>query len=138
MAIDPSLPLQAALVTAIKTLATEAGNSVFDQVPAGNPFPRVTIGSWQSIPNDADCYEGTESFVQIDVWSRAVGSPEAKGIAGAIRDRLHDGDLAASGHVIELMTVESIDFNRDADGLTSRARISLRILSQPAASDSPP
>lgn len=132
MASDPSHALQVALVRELRALGTAAWGNVFDQVPSGDPFPRITLGPWQSIPNDADCSEGTESFVQIDVWSRAVGFPEAKGIAGTIRDRLHNGELDVSGHRVELMLVQSIDTSRDPDGLTSRARISLRILSQPA------
>ncbi len=131
MASDPSHALQVALVRELRALGTAAGGNVFDRVPPDDPFPRITFGPWQGIPNDADCYEGTESFVQIDVWSRAVGFPEAKGIAGAIRDRLHNGELDVSGHRVELMLVQSIDTSRDPDGLTSRARISLRILSQP-------
>ncbi len=125
-------------MSAIKALSTAAGTNVFDRVPDSSPFPRVTIGPWQSIPDDADCYEGTESFVQVDVWSRAVGFPEVKGIADDIRDALHDGDLSVTGHTVEMMTVESIDYSRDPDGLTNRARISLRILSQTASVDSPP
>lgn len=133
MATDPSLALQGALVAAIRALATAAGSNVFDAVPPSDPFPRVTLGPSQSIPVDADCYAGTESFQQIDVWSRGVGFPEAKAIADAIRDRLHDADLTVSGHVLDLMTVESINYSREPDGLTSRARISVRILSQPSA-----
>lgn len=132
MATDPALAIQAALVAKLKTPATAAGNHVYDQPPAANPFPRVTIGPSQSVPNDADCYEGTETFLQIDVWSRAVGFPEVKGIADAVRDRLHDGSLSVTGHTVELMRIESIDYSRDPDGLTNRARISLRILSQPS------
>lgn len=132
MASDPALPLQGALQAALKALATAAGSNVFDRVPPSDPFPRIAIGAWQSIPDDGDCYEGTETFAQIDVWSRAVGFPEVKGIADAIRDRLHNGDLDVAGHHVELMAVESIDYIRDPDGLTSRARISLRILSQPS------
>lgn len=133
MASDPAFALQVALVRELRALGTAAGEHVFDRVPEQrDPFPRVTFGAWQSIPDDADCYEGTESFVQIDTWSRSVGYPEVKGIAGAIRDRLHNGDLVVDGHTVEMMTVESIDYSRDPDGLTSRARISLRILSQPS------
>lgn len=132
MATDPAFSLQVALVAALKAIATAAGSNVFDRVPPGDPFPRITLGPSQSVPNDADCYDGTETFQQIDVWSRSVGLPEVKRIADAIRDRLHDGDLTLSGHTLELMTVESIDYSRDPDGLTNRARISVRVLSQPS------
>lgn len=130
---DPALALQGAIVSAIKALATAAGTNVFDQVPETDPFPRVTVGIGQSVPApELPCYDGTESFVQIDVWSRQVGLPEAKTVAAAIRARFHDGALTLAGHTLELMRVQSIDYSRDPDGLTNRARILVRALTQPA------
>lgn len=131
MAIDPALPLQGALIAAIKAIPTSAGNNVFDTVPASNPYPRVTVGIGQGIPELADCRDATESVLQVDAWSRAVGYPEVKTIADKIRERLHDGELTVTGHKVELMLVELSDYSRDPDGLTSRARLSLRIVSSP-------
>jgi len=128
---DPSLPLQGAIVAALKALNTAAGSNVFDRVPDSNPFPRITVGAGQSVPVDENCYEGTESTIQIDAWSREVGFPQVKQIASAVRGLLHNGDLALSGHTLELMKIDSITFERDPDGLTSRARIQLRALTQP-------
>ena len=128
MATDPALALQGALIAAIKAIPTAAGANVFDSVPPSDPFPRVTVGLGQSIPDMADCRDATESVLQIDAWSRAVGYPEVKGIADKIRDRLNDEQLVITGHRLELMLVELIDYTRDPDGLTSRARISLRVL----------
>lgn len=132
MATDPSLAIQGALVAAIKAIPTLAGNNVFDAVPTSNPFPRVTLGPGQSLPVLADCYDGTETTLQIDAWSRATGYPEVKQIADQIRGRLHGGDLAISGHTCELMYVELSDYSRDPDGLTSRARLVVRLQSQPS------
>jgi hypothetical protein len=132
VATDPALSIQGALIAAIKGIPTLANNNVYDSVPASNPYPRVTVGIGQSIPDPADCRDATESILQIDAWSRAVGYPEAKQIADQIRGRLHDGALTISGHVLELMAVELLDYSRDPDGLTSRARMSLRILTSPA------
>lgn len=129
---DPALALQGALVAAIRALGTAAGQNVFDRVPASDPFPRVTVGEGQSVDNSSPgCYDGSESFLQVDVWSREVGYPQAKQIASAIRTRLHDGALTLAGHTLELMRVRSIDYSRDPDGLTSRARILVRALTQP-------
>jgi hypothetical protein len=131
VATDPALPIQGALVAAIKAIPTVAGNNVYDAVPASNPFPRVTLGPGQGVPVLADCYDGTETTVQIDCWSRQTGYPEVKTIADQIRGRLHDGDLSITGHTCELMVVEMSDYSRDPDGLTSRARLVVRIQSQP-------
>lgn len=132
MATDPALALQGALVAAIKAIPTAAGDNVFDSVPASNPFPRVTVGTGQSLTVEADCYDGTESIVEVNAWSRATGFPEVKGIADLIRDRFHGGALTLAGHKVELLLVESMDFTRDPDGLTSRARIVIRSITQPS------
>lgn len=132
MITDPSLPIQKALVAALKDLNTVADDNVFDQVPTSNPFPRITVGGAEVNPVMADCYDGSESFVQIDAWSRAVGFPQVKAIAGAIRERFHQGALTVEGHTVELMFVEQTIYERDPDGLTNRARMIVRIQSQPS------
>ena len=129
---DPSLAVQGALVARLKELETAAGTRVFDQVKKDRAFPYITVGPGQTIPIDETCFDGSEVFVQVDVWSRAVGFPEAKEIAGEIRIALHDQDLIISGHFCDRVEVRSIDFSRDPDGLTSRARIDLLITTQPA------
>lgn len=128
---DPALALQGALIAAIKALGTAAGTRVYDSVPASATYPYVSLGPTQSVGNYADCYDGTETFQQIDVWSRAVGYPEVKTIASAIRDTINAGDFTIAGHTIDLVEIQDINYSRDPDGLTSRARISIRALTHP-------
>src|SRR5262245_31186395 len=128
---DPSLAFQKALVATLKG-NTGAGNNVFDSVPTSNPFPRITIGEGQSLKDYADCYDGTESFLDVHVWSRAVGYPEAKTIADQCRDLLHDAALALDGHTLGLIEFSSSQFLRDPDGLTSHVAMTFRALSQPS------
>lgn len=130
---DPALALQKALVDAIKAAETDAGNNVFDTVPPENPFPRITLGEGQSIGVYADCYDGTEAFFQIDIWSQAPGFPEVKRIAGQVRAALHDAELTLDGHTLEILNVQSIDYRREPDNLTSRAIVTVRAQSQPAS-----
>lgn len=138
MSLEPAYALQKMLFNALLG-ATGAGQNVFDRVQASDPFPRITIGGGQTISGrigsrlDPCFYGGSESFLDIDVWSRAPGYPEAKTIAGQVREILDDADLALEGHVLELMDFESTVFSRDPDGLTSRARMSIRALTQPAS-----
>ncbi|WP_262027146.1 DUF3168 domain-containing protein [Microvirga sp. Mcv34] len=129
---DPSLALQGAVINTLRAAGTEAGQDVFDTVPARDPFPRITVGSGQTIPADEDCYEGSETFMQVDVWSREPGYPQVKRIAWAVRQALHNKDIGLIGHTLELLKVTSTTFERDPDGLTSRARMTLRALTQPA------
>lgn len=136
---DPAYALQVALVAALKG-ATDAGDAVYDEVPsearqieiAGHLYPQITFGPGQTIPSPADCYDGSESFIQIDVWSRRSGYPEVKRIASDVRSLLMDDDLSLplDGHRLELMEVQDTAYSRDPDGKTSRARITLRALTQ--------
>lgn len=129
---DPSLPLQAAFVAACKALGTTAGTRVYDIVPRGTngitaTFPFWAFGSPDTSPIDEDCGDRTDTTIVLDFWSRAVGFPEAKTAAALARDRFHEGELAVTGHTVDRMRVERIDYIRDPDGLTSRARLTINI-----------
>jgi hypothetical protein len=132
---DPSLAIQKAVVEALLG-NTEAGDNVFDQVPTAplpeGPFPRITLGEGPAAGVFADCYDGTETTLVIDVWSRAVGFPEAKRIAAEVRDLLHDAPLNVEGHTLELIVFENALPIRDPDGITRRVSMTFRLQSQPA------
>lgn len=137
---DPSLEIQIALVGRIAALVPELAGRVYDDVPAsgqriadtGADFPYVSISDGQLVPIDEECADRSSTFISLNVWSRAVGYPEAKRIAGLIRMGLHEQELTIAGHVLDRMRVESISFSRDPDGLTRRARIELSVETQPA------
>lgn len=137
---DPSLAIQVALFARLSTLGTAAGERVYDDVPpeadriedTGAAYPYLTIGAGQLVPVDEDCWDRSSTYFQIDVWSRRVGFPEAKTIAGEIRTGLHEQELSIDGHTLDRMRVESIDYMRDPNGLTRRARLVLLVETQPA------
>lgn len=137
---DPSFALQVALVARLTDLATAAGERIYDDVPpeadrmsdTGAAYPYVTIGAGQLVPVDEECWDRSSTYFQIDVWTRTIGFPEAKEIAGTIRSALHEQDLVVPGHVVDRMRVESIDYSRDPNGLTRRARLVLLVDTQPA------
>lgn len=134
---DPALALQKALRDVLRG-ATDAGNNVFDRAAASNPFPRVTLGNGQSIPineeADPSCeYDPTESFLQIDVWSRDVGKPEVKTIASQVRGLLHEETLSLTGHRMETpMVLSTIIYSTEPDGLTERARMTMQVRTVPS------
>lgn len=137
MSTDPSLALQGAFVAAIKALATEAGTRVYDRVPRTNgaisaTFPYVSLGTGSASYNGADCYDGSEVSLAVHVWSRAVGMPECKRIASAIRAGLNNADLTLDGHTLELLELDRADYLNDPDGITSHAVLTFRALTQPA------
>lgn len=135
---DPSFALQVAIVTTLKAISTSAGTRVYDEVPRNAAsgevtatFPYVSIGTGDAAPVDEECWDRTTTILPVDVWSRAVGFPEAKQIAGAIRDRLHEGEMTIDGHMLDRMRVDRIDYIRDPDGKTRRVRLTLEIDTQP-------
>lgn len=127
---DAQLALQKGIVAALRT-HTDAGASVYDIVPASSPFPRITIGPTQVVPNPADCMDGSETLLQIDVWSVEEGYVQAKRIAGQVRAILHDASMTLDGHDLQLMVSQSTNYLRDPDGLTAHAAMIFRALTQP-------
>jgi putative lipase involved disintegration of autophagic bodies len=128
---DPSLALQKALVGAL-TGQTAAGANVFDSVPSTDPFPRITVGEGTALGDYADCYDGSETILDVHVWSRQVGFPQAKTIAGQVRDILHDANLILDGHTLGLIEYQGSQNLRDPDGLTSHIAMTFRALTQPS------
>lgn len=130
---DPALAIQIALVGALRAVDCEAEERVFDTVPDNALFPYSSLGNGQVIPVDEDCGDSSETYVDINVWTRDVGFPQTKRIAGAYRDRLHHGELTIEGHVVDLMEVQTINYLRDPDGITRHGILSLLIRTTPAA-----
>lgn len=133
---DPALELQVAYVAALKALNTAAGNGIYDMPPVDQngtvtaTYPYITIGSGNLVPIDEECFDRSEFSHQIDVWSSGQGYVEVKTIAGQIRMRLHEQDLAIDGHTVDRMRVENIVYSR-SDGVISRARITVLTETQP-------
>lgn len=130
MSLDPSLAVQKAILDVLKG-ATAAGANVYDAVPTADPFPRITIGEGQALPNHADCMRGSELFIDVHVWSRKIGFSEAKGIADQVRTLIDDATLSVTGHVVDIIEFDSARHLRDPDGLTSHIAMTFRALTQP-------
>lgn len=135
---DPALAIQGAVIAALKLseAGTLVGGRVYDDPPATGPgstptFPYIAFGEAQTVPERADCLDGSEHYLTIHAWSRAKGSPEVKRLAGAIRDALHDAALDVPGFRLIDLAMENAQFMRDPDGLTSHAALSFRALVDP-------
>ena len=129
--MSAELALQGAIVAKLKAAApvnTALSGRILDRVNLGQVCPYLHLRSFQSVDDGADCVDGLELFADLDVWSDAVGKPEASRIAGLVRDALHEQplSLAAPWHLIEIAHRDTnID---DADGTLVRARLSFRAL----------
>ncbi|TPN43208.1 DUF3168 domain-containing protein [Mesorhizobium sp. B1-1-7] len=130
---SPSLELQGAIVTRLKAVAGVTaliGQRVYDRVPANAIFPYVTLGPMDELSDDADCITGFSIALDINVWSRAVGFPEAKRISDAVRGALRDTDLALTDNALVYFQHRQTVFSEDPDGLTNRARMSFEAFAE--------
>lgn len=127
---SPNLAIQAALVSAIKALATVAGDRVYSVIPATAHYPYVQVWPGYETPIDEECFDRTESTMQVDVWSDTASYLKSKEIAGAIRSALHEQSLALDGHVVDRIRVETINYTENPP--LYRARMSIVVETQPA------
>ena len=132
---DAQLPLQAAAVTALKANQGVTGiiaQRVYDRAPVSPGPSYITIGSAQSVDDSDGCHNLVACYLDIDCWSTAVGYPEVKRLGAAAGQAL-DAPLVVEGFRVVIHRVERIIYQREADGLTSRAIIRLRYDLQAAA-----
>jgi hypothetical protein len=125
---SPSLELQGAIVARLKAfapLAALVGPRIYDRVPDVATFPYVSFGPEDSASDDADCITGFEITMQLDAWSRAVGFPEVKRVAEAVRVALHYYELPLSDNALVSLQHRQTRVLRDPDGLTNHAVVEI-------------
>ncbi|TPJ76193.1 DUF3168 domain-containing protein [Mesorhizobium sp. B2-6-3] len=130
---SPSLELQGAIVARLKAVAVVTamiGQRVYDRVPANAVFPYVTLGPMDELSDDADCIKGFNIAIDINVWSRAVGFPEAKRIGDAVRAGLLNPELALTDNALVYFQHRQTVYSEDPDGLTNRARMSFEAFAE--------
>lgn len=112
---------------------TLAGANVFDQVPEGDPFPRITIGDEQVLDDGNTCQDGWEVFSDVHCWSRpAAGSKvEVKTLAGEVVTAVC-AMASIAGFSLVSIEHQTTRVFRDPDGLTEHAVVSFRALIDPA------
>ncbi|MCF6111999.1 DUF3168 domain-containing protein [Mesorhizobium muleiense] len=130
---SPSLELQGVIVARLKAVAAVTaliGQRVYDSVPKNAAFPYVTLGPMDELSDDADCITGFDIALDINVWSRAVGFPEAKWISDAVRAALLDVELSLTANALVYFQHRQTVFSEDPDGLTNRARMSFEAFAE--------
>lgn len=124
--IDPLLELQGAIVARLEAdpvVAALVGDRVFDRVPAGTSYPYVSMGPSDALSDDVDCINGFDITFQVDAWSDAVGFPEVRRVADAVRRALLATDLSLTENALVTFEHRQTRVMRDRDGLTSHAAI---------------
>ena len=131
--MDPNYELTKLVMTALKNDTSVSGfvaARVFDRVPSDPKpdFPYISMGPSDTLPDDADCITGEEVSLQIDCWSQgaaeAFGSAEVKKLAGAVKRRLHDVDLALAENALVSLCHRVTRIMREPDGVTNHAVLS--------------
>lgn len=129
---DPSLALQGAINTRLRSQVSGVSNRVFDRVPADVVFPYIELGEFQTLDDGAQCHDGQEVYVTLHVWSRAVGQVEVKTIGAAVRGALHEAELTLAGWQFLEIAHQDTRYLKDPDGLTSHAVLTFRALTAAA------
>jgi len=139
---SPSHELQVAIVTRLKAAAEVTalvGQRVYDSVPSeadrttatGKAWPYISMGPSDELSDDAECIDGFEITFQVDAWSRAVGYPEVRKIADAVRRALKSG-MGLTDNAMVSFDHRITRMLRDPDPQTSHAAITfLAIVEQP-------
>lgn len=110
------------------------GDRVFDQPEPNARFPYIVLGPSQAIDQSTtDCVSDWEVTQQVDVYSRAVGFPEAKRIAEACDEALAERHPLIAGMRVGFFEVVGHRFLRDPDGVTSHGVLEYRARLGPGA-----
>lgn len=124
------LAVQKALVATAQAsvlVKAELGETVrlHDRVPTSPVFPYASFGPFDALDASDGCHDGAEVFVQVDVWSRAVGRVEALRIA-AVLSAVFDTALAVTDHEVIVHELLGVSSQTGRDGLTTQAILRLR------------
>lgn len=133
---DGQVPLQKAIVEAVRASSVLDGliaGRIYDDVPLEAVFPYASFGPFDSGAEGGSCDHGEEVEVQIDTWSRTVGSVEAKTIGGALRTLLTSGVVAPDGYRVTLVRPLPLRTQRGLDGRTTQTILKLRFALTPTA-----
>ena len=123
--------IHAALTGDGAVTALLGGARVYDDVPRGAELPYITFGQSTARDWSTGTDEGSEHILTLHVWSRGAGEREAHQIMSAVRDRLHDAELAVDGQRLVNLRHEFSNAARDPDGETYHGIVRYRAVTEP-------
>lgn len=105
-------------------------DGVYDRIPA-DPFGAkaayVSFGPVDVLEDDAEGIVGGIHTIQVDCWSRSVGSVGCKRIVDAVKEALHDRPADLPSYGLVQMRVRMRRTFADPDGLTTHGVVSVEI-----------
>jgi hypothetical protein len=122
--------LQSAIYTALNVNAITATLvcGVYDEVVEGNTYPFITLGEETTIDYSTNNETGSETTINIHIWSRYKGSKQTKEIMDKVHDLLHDVNLSVTGFSLINLRFEYSDILRDPDGITRHGVMRFRAI----------
>ncbi|MEQ1403836.1 DUF3168 domain-containing protein [Neorhizobium sp. Rsf11] len=103
------------------TAVMELVDSIFDKVP-DNPWKAkrayISRGPFYAVDDGADCIDGQEFTIQIDIWSRKTDRWSCDEIVEAVRKALDERDLQLSENALAGIRVGLTRVFDDPDELT--------------------
>lgn len=99
-------------------------DDVYDAVPP-DPFNEkskngyISFGAVDVVDDDATCITAGVHTIQLDCWSRRVGSVHCKRMVDAVRKALHEKPLQLTDNALAEIRVLMTMTMRDPDGLTT-------------------
>jgi hypothetical protein len=124
---DPSAAVRAAFLDVYDAALTGVARA-YDEVPSNRSWPALILRAVQVIPDDGDCLNGSEIYLDFDAWSKVLDHSETVAIAGIVRRT----PFAIQGHVVIIQELVSVQFTGDPDPNIARAALSLRLETEPA------
>lgn len=120
MATEPTLALQKAFVTALKTGGL---TDVYDRVPDKAALPYIVVGDDQFLPDKADGLYGGEIASNIHVYyAKNLGRAGVKAIAQQVSDAIDQAEHDMGADYAAHVTVHTgTTFQDEEDGKTTHA-----------------
>lgn len=131
MTDEVSLMMQAAAVQALlndMSVTALVGDRVYDDVPPNPTFPYISWGDDGTNDDGSDCVVGSEVFFSLHVWSKAVGKPQAKRIAGVVRNCLDEAALSVTGYHLVTLHHRITRWPNQPDGVIKHGVVTFRAL----------
>ena len=122
--------LQSSIYTAlnVSAITSTLACGVYDEVVEGNSYPFITLGEETAIDYSTNNLVGSETTINIHIWSRYKGSKQTKQIMDKVHDLLHDVSLTVSGVNLINLRFEYSDIMRDPDGITRHGVMRFRAI----------
>jgi hypothetical protein len=137
--LGPSLELQVAYVTAIKSSADV--KALIGDPPRINPerskeWPGsyIELGDGQDVPDLAECIDGSELFHDIHIWSRiGTNFADVNKIAANLWAAISGATISLTENKLLEIERGNLQRFRDPDGISLHGVLTIRALTEPAA-----